>query len=95
MARTTAGFASHDKEDIMMEFNSHIYETIQRNQRNPAMENLLNALESLGEPEEVLHTLIADKTLNKAIPTFNPISVFQAISLNLRNGFIYNIFALL
>lgn len=95
IARTTAGLLPEDKEDIMMEFNSHIYESLQINQANSELDNLLNAIESLGEPEEVLQTLVADKTLEKATRTFNPVTVIKAVALNIGNGFSYILFAVL
>ena len=84
--------ADADKEDVLMEFNSHIYEKVQSNTTQPTIEVLLNAIEKLGAPEEVLKPLVADKLLEKATRTFNPLHVLSALLLNLTNSFAYIIF---
>lgn len=84
-----------DRDDILMEFNSHIYEGTQANSDVDEMESLLNIIDKLGVPEEVLKPEIADKTLKKATKTFNPFHVFKALVLNIGNGLTYIVFALL
>lgn len=87
--------AQTDRNDVLMEFNSHIYESLQSKNNKSELDTLLNAIEQLGAPEEVLRPLIADKLLDKAIKTFNPIDIFRALALNITNGISYIIFALL
>jgi|GEM_PF-31085 len=84
-----------DRLDILMEFNSHIYENIQRKTQGTEMDCLLNAIDRLGTPEEVLKPLIADKMLEKATRTFNPLHVISALFFNIANGISYIIFAFL
>ena len=84
-----------DKEEILMEFNSHIYEHIQNNKSKLEIDNLLNTIEKLGSPEEVLKPLIADKLLERATKSFNPLQILKALLLNLTNGVSYIIFFLL
>ena len=73
-----------------------IFESISKTE-NPASEisNLLNVLDKIGVPNDVLKPLVAEKKLNQAIRTFNPIHVFQAITLNISNGIIYFVFFIL
>ncbi|PCH75943.1 MAG: hypothetical protein COB98_07655 [Flavobacteriaceae bacterium] len=84
-----------DKQEVLMEFNSHIYEHLQSNTSKTEIELLLNAIDKLGAPEEVLKPLIADKLLEKATKSFNPIHIFKALFLNITNGISYIIFFVL
>ena len=92
----TKKLSNEDQNDILMELNSHIFESISKTE-NPASEisNLLNVLDKIGVPNDVLKPLVAEKKLNQAIRTFNPIHVFQAITLNISNGIIYFVFFIL
>lgn len=75
-----------DQDDVYMEFNSHIFEAIQHKGQTNEIDTLLDVLQRLGTPEEVLKPLVADKKLEQATRTFNPIHVFKALLLNLTNG---------
>ena len=81
-----------DKQEVLMEFNSHIYEHIQSNKSKSELEVLKDAITSLGIPAEVLKPLVADKLMEKATMTFNPLHVFKALMSNLGNGIFYIIF---
>ena len=91
----TKQLSKADQQDILMELNSHIYESLQKNNEQDELSSLLIALEKIGIPNEVLKPLIADKKLRQATKTFNPIYVLQALALNISNGVIYFIFAIL
>ena len=91
----TKKLSKADQQDILMELNSHIYESLQKNNDKEELSSLLNALEKIGIPNEVLKPLIADKKLRQATETFNPIYVLQALILNISNGLIYFVFAIL
>ena len=83
-----------DRNDVLMEFNSHIYESVQ-NTTGPEIESLTAILKKMGAPEEVLASLVADKKLIQATKTFNPLHVFKALALNITNGISYIIFSIL
>ena len=84
-----------DRQEVLMEFNSHIYEHLQNNKSEIEIDALLNAIDKLGAPEEVLKPLKADKLLEKATKSFNPIQILKALLLNITNGVSYIIFFLL
>lgn len=84
-----------DRNEVLMEFNSHIYESLQNKVNISELDTLLNSIDKLGAPEEVLKPLIADKLLERATKSFNPIDIFRALALNITNGISYIIFALL
>ena len=92
--RVTKPISKEDAQEVLMEFNSHIYENLQNNAQGE-LDNLLNAIDRLGQPEEFLKPLIADKLLEKATKSFNPVHVFRALALNLTNGISYIIFFIL
>jgi uncharacterized membrane protein len=84
-----------DKTELVMELNSHIYEAMQKGTNGNEVDCLLDVIAGLGVPEEFLKPLVAGKKLDQAVRSFNPKHIFQAISLNLRSGFIYSFFGLL
>jgi uncharacterized membrane protein len=93
--KATDSLSKQNQDDIYMEFNSHIFEAIQHKNGVNEIDLLLDILDKLGIPEEVLKPLVADKKLEQATKTFNPIHVFKALFLNLTNGITYIIFFIL
>lgn len=93
--KATSSLSKQNQDDIYMEFNSHIFEAIQQKSGINEIDLLLDILEKLGIPEEVLIPLVADKKLEQATKTFNPIHVFKALVLNFTNGISYFIFFIL
>ena len=93
--RTTASLSKINQDDVYMEFNSHIFEAIQHKNETNELDSLLDIIEKLGSPEEVLKPLVADKKLEQATKTFNPIHVFKALVLNFTNGISYIFFFIL
>jgi uncharacterized membrane protein len=93
--KATSSLSKQNQDDIYMEFNSHIFEAIQNKNNMSEIDILLDILEKLGIPEEILKPLVADKKLEQATKTFNPIHVFKALILNLTNGIAYTIFFIL
>lgn len=93
--KATSSLSKQNQDDIYMEFNSHIFEAIQQKSGINEIDLLLDILEKLGIPEEVLKPFVADKKLEQATKTFNPIHVFKALVLNFTNGISYIIFFIL
>jgi len=93
--RTVATLSNADQQDIQLEFNSHIYESMQGSSKESEIDSLLDVLQKLGAPEEVLTQLVADKKLEQATKTFNPVHIFKALALNISNGISYTIFVIL
>jgi hypothetical protein len=93
--KATASLSKINQDDIYMEFNSHIFEAIQHKNEANEIDSLLDIIEKLGIPEEVLKPLVADKKLEQATKTFNPVHVFKALILNFTNGVSYIFFFVL
>lgn len=92
----TKKLSNEDQNDILMELNSHIFESISKiNNEENEVKILLDTLEKIGIPSEILKPLIAERKLNQATKTFNPIHIFQALILNFSYGIIYFIFFIL
>lgn len=93
--RTISILSEEDKLDMLMEINSHIYEAMQQGDYENEIDKLLTTTEKLGLPEEFLVTIVAEKKLIQAVHTFNPKHVWQALKLNISNGFGYIILSIL
>ena len=97
--KATNSLSTKNQNDIYMEINSHIYESLENkkneNENENEIELILDIIERLGIPEEVLKPLVADKKLEQATKTFNPIHIFKALILNFTNGISYVIFFIL
>ncbi|RWW91654.1 HAAS signaling domain-containing protein [Flavobacterium cerinum] len=85
-----------NQQEILLEINSHIYESIKDNSKSKGeVEHLLDVLEMLGSPEIFLKSLVAEKKLEEATKTFNPVKIAKALLLNIGNGFSYIVFTFL
>lgn len=93
--RMTKPLSKTDKTEVLLEFNSHIFEGLAQKHQENEIVKLVDILDKLGNPEEVLKPLIADKKLEEATRTFNPIHLFKALILNITNGVSYLFFAIL
>ena len=93
--RSISTLSKADQQDILLEFNSHIYESMQGSSLESEIDSLLDVLQKLGAPEEVLPQLVADKKMDQATRTFNPAHIFKALALNISNGISYTIFIIL
>lgn len=93
--KATEPLTAQNQDDIYMEINSHIFEGLNKRKAENEIDVLLDLLEKLGNPEEVLKPLVADKKLDQAMRTFNPVHIFKALILNFTNGVSYIIFFIL
>ncbi len=95
VSKCISTLADADRNELIMEINSHIFEGISREPAKNELEILVEVTGRLGVPEEFLKPLVARKKLDQAVRSFNPKHVFQAIILNLKNSILYSLFALL
>ncbi|BDD06353.1 hypothetical protein [Aureibacter tunicatorum] len=85
---------NEDRQDIIMELNSHIYEALQGDLAiEPA--KFQDIIDNLGTAKTVIRPLVADKKMDQALKTFNPIQLAKALVLNITNGISYVIFAII
>lgn len=90
----TKNLNQESQTETLLEINSHIYEALVHSGKNE-LDDLLNILESLGEPEIFLKELVAEKQLEEATRSFNPVKIIRALLLNITNGISYFIFLIL
>jgi hypothetical protein len=93
----TKSLNKENQQEILLEINSHIYESLihDTESKKGEVEKLLDILEKLGQPEAFLKPLVAEKKLDEATRTFNPVKVVKALALNIGNGISYIVFAIL
>lgn len=85
-----------NQTEVLLEINSHIYESFTQNSDEAQeTEKLLDSLNKLGEPDVFLKALVAEKKLDEATRTFNPVKIVNALVLNIGNGISYIIFGVL
>ncbi len=95
VSRMTRPLSKHHQDDIYMEINSHIYEGMMQRKDAVEIDALLDVLDRLGSPEEVLKPLVAEKKMEQATTTYNPVHIIKALILNFSNGFVYVLFSIL
>ena len=85
----------YDKEEVIKEINSHIYEGMRDNQPINKVEYILNVIERLGDPNDYLKPYLAENLLKRSTRTFNPLHIFRALLLNIQNGTSYIIISIM
>lgn len=91
---STKNLNKENQNDTLLEINSHIYEAVISTDKKE-LEALLDVLEKLGEPEVFLKELVAEKQLEEAAKSFNPVKIIKALFLNITNGVSYIVFLIL
>src|SRR5260370_13815882 len=94
VSRCIGILSADDQREILMELNSHVYEATHTALTENEIDVLVDALEKLGAPEEVMQPAISYKKAKQATRTFNPKHILQALYLNIFNGVGYFIMAL-
>jgi uncharacterized membrane protein len=92
--RCISMLSANDQLDMLMELNSHIYEATHEVTAENEIDVLVDTLQKLGDPEEILKPAVAYHKAQQAGRTFNPKHIIQALSLNIFNGVAYVIIAI-
>lgn len=72
------------KRDIMLELQSHLLEKMNRIPSGAEAERLLEAMEQLGEPEEYLQSIVADRLILNATKSYLPGDLIGGLVYRLR-----------
>jgi len=72
--------------DLRNEITGHIFDSVNASDKETELDQLLDALERLGDPEKFMKPMIADYEVAYATTTFNPADVFRAVIRNLGAG---------
>lgn len=74
---------SNQQEELILEIQDHLFESLKQETGNNEAEKLLNAIDKLGDPEEYLRPIIADRLLSSASSTLNPKTIFKGLYYHL------------
>jgi uncharacterized membrane protein len=89
--RVVSPLSKADREDIVMEINSHIHEHMAAQGKGDEVNDLLQALKDLGEPEEFLVAQVGQRKLDQATRSFNPIDILLALWMNIGSRFYHSV----
>ena len=74
---------AHQQEELILEIQDHLLESFKQETGDNEPEKLLNAIDKLGDPEEYLKPMIADRLLSSASSTLNPKTIFRGLYYDL------------
>ena len=67
------------QEELILEIQDHLYESFGRETGKSEADRLLNAIDKIGEPEEYIKPMVAERLLMDASQTFNPKMIAQGL----------------
>ncbi len=67
------------QEELKLEIQGHLYESFNRETGESEAETLLNAIDKIGDPEEYIKPMVAERLLIDASQTFNPKMIAQGL----------------
>lgn len=91
----TKALSKGGQQEIVMEIESHMYESLQKTSSESEIDALLATLEKLGEPEDFLVEMVADRKMEEAAESGNPLHLLQAFRMNIGKGIGHVLLAIL
>lgn len=73
---------SEQRDEILLEIESHLFESISHASENKEVEKLLDGIEKLGEPEIFLKPIVKERKISNVLQTYSPISVIRNFIFN-------------
>lgn len=89
------GLSAADQADILMEFNSHIYEGLSQRKLEDEYSTMMGLTEKLGNPEIVLIPLVAGKQLSNSVEHPKPSNWVATLISKVFKALIYLLFSVL
>jgi len=77
---------AQQKDEMILELKGHLWESMTNDNAEKEVDRILNALEKLGEPDEFLKPIVADKLLLNASRTLSPKSLILGLIFNFYAG---------
>lgn len=74
------------QSDIRNEILGHIVDSISASRKETELDQLLDAIDRLGDPGKFMKPMIADYEAEYATKTFNPAHIFRAMTRNIGAG---------
>ena len=81
--RITRKLDKKQQKEIIMELESHIYDSFNEEKGSDQTANLLNVLDRLGQPEEFLKPLISKKLILRGTSTYSILKILQGLYYNI------------
>ena len=86
------------REEILLELQGHLIESIRNDTSVNEADKVLNAIEKLGDPDEFLRPIVADKLFSDASKTLNPKNIILGLGFNfysnIKRAFVAFLFSL-
>ena len=83
VGRNIRGLKVDQRKELLMELQGHLYESYENGSADNEVENLLNAIESLGAPEDYLKPMITRELIEHGNRSFSPIAIIKGLYFNL------------
>ena len=77
------GFPEKDKDELVKEIHSHIYESYKSDSTEDEIERILNVLEKLGEPSEVASTRMSESMVDMGKKKNLPMYILAGVLIGL------------
>lgn len=77
------GFPEKDKEELLREIHSHIYESYKSDPTEDEIERILNVLDKLGEPSEAISTRMSESMVDMGKKKNLPMYIFAGVLIGL------------
>ncbi len=74
------------QEELKLEIQDHLYESFSRETGESEADRLLNAIDKIGDPEEYIKPMAAEKLLINAAQSFNPKTIFKGLYYYIWGG---------
>lgn len=74
------------RNEILLELQSHMYESMSVDPFEDEESKILNALERLGDPVLYLQPIVKDKLLYNTLKSLNPVGILKLVYKNLLSG---------
>lgn len=87
--RFSRSLESEFQQELKLELQDHLYESFNREPGENEAERLLNAIDKIGDPEEYIRPMVADRLLMSASRSMNPKSVLTGLYYNISGGVKY------
>ncbi len=83
------------QQELKLEIQDHLYESFSRETGGSEADRLLNAIDKIGDPEEYITPMVAERLLVDASQTYNPKTIVRGLYYYIRGGVKHVFFSLL
>jgi len=74
------------QKELQLEIQDHLYESFKQETGDSEAVRLLNAIDKIGDPEEYIKPMVADRLLSSASRTLNPKTILKGLYYNIFEG---------